>query len=221
MELATARLVLREYTTSDFAAVHAFASDARTLEFVDWCPNSDRDTRDFLEFCRARASEVPRTNRTLAITLDSEVIGSIGLTVKARVGKDGGREAEIGYTLHPDRWGKGHATEAAVALVDFGLSQLHLARITATCRPENTASAGVLQKIGMRQVGLLKNDRLIRGAWMDSLVFAIEAEASPPRPLNGPAANRPLRDGPLPCASMNTAGACGGRPRAWPMATRA
>ncbi|RAN77626.1 hypothetical protein B5P43_19470 [Bacillus sp. SRB_336] len=175
MELATARLVLREYTTSDFAAVHAFASDPRTLEFVDWGPNSDQDTRDFLEFCRARASEVPRTNRTLAITLDSEVIGSIGLTVRRRVGRDGDPEAEIGYTLRPDRWGKGYATEAAVALVDFGLSQLHLARITATCRPENTASAGVLQKVGMQQVGLLKNDRLINGRWMDSLVFAIDA----------------------------------------------
>lgn len=191
MELATARLVLREYTTSDFAAVHAFASDPRTLEFVDWGPNSDRDTRDFLEFCRARAGEVPRRNRTLAITLDSEVIGSIGLTVMARAGKDGGREAEIGYTLRPDRWGKGYATEAAVALVDFGLSQLHLARITATCRPENTASAGVLQKIGMRQVGLLKNDRLIRGGWMDSLVFAIDAEATSPHPSSGPAEKGP------------------------------
>lgn len=175
MKLATRRLALREYEPSDFDAVHAFASDPRTTAFVDWGPNGEQDTLDFLEFCRRKALEVPRTNHTLAITLGGEVIGSAGLTVNARAGRHRTREAEIGYTLRPDQWGNGYATEAAAALIDFGFSHLHLSRITATCRPENVASAGVLQKVGMGQVGLLKNDRLISGRWMDSLVFAIDA----------------------------------------------
>jgi ribosomal-protein-alanine N-acetyltransferase len=116
--------------------------------------------------------------------LDCAVIGSIGLTVDAKARGHGAHEAEIGYTLHPDQWGRGYATEAATALVGFGFSQLHLARITATCRPENVASAGVLQKIGMKQVGRLKNDRLIRGTWMDTLVFALDAGGRSPDPLS-------------------------------------
>ncbi|NVM93370.1 GNAT family N-acetyltransferase [Arthrobacter wenxiniae] len=184
MKLATRRLVLRDYGASDFEAVHAFASDPRTTAFVDWGPNAEQDTLDFLEFCRRKASEVPRTNHTLAITRDGEVIGSAGLTMNARARRDRAREAEIGYTIRPDQWGNGYATEAAAALIDFGFSQLHLSRITATCRPENVASAGVLQKVGMGQVGLLKNDRLISGRWMDSLVFAIDAVNRSPDPVS-------------------------------------
>lgn len=180
MELTTERLVLREYTPSDFAAVHAFASDPRTSTFVEWGPNSEQDSRDFLEYCAKTAREVPRTGRTLAITLAGAAIGSIGLTVQPRAARHGAIEAELGYTLHPDRWGRGYATEAARALVDFGFSQLHLTLITATCRPENVASAGVLRKLGMDQVGHLKNDRLIRGTWLDTLVFAIDAAGGSP-----------------------------------------
>ncbi|MCQ9164968.1 GNAT family N-acetyltransferase [Arthrobacter sp. STN4] len=184
MELTTERLVLREYTLSDHAAVHAFASDPRTSTFVEWGPNSEHDTRDFLNFCIDKAAEAPRRSHTLAITLDGSVIGSIGLTLNTRGGRHGTQEAEIGYTLHPDRWGKGYATEAASAMLHFGFSQLHLSRITAACRPENVASAGVLQKLGMAQVGRLENDRLINGRWLDTLVFAVDAGGSAPAPHN-------------------------------------
>ena len=182
MELTTERLVLREFAPSDFAAVHAFASDMRTTTFVEWGPNTEQDTRDFLEHCATSAREVPRTGRLLAITLAGAAIGSIGLTVQPRAARHGALLAELGYTLHPELWGHGYATEAARALVDFGFSQLHLVRITATCRPENVASAGVLGKLGMAQVGHLKNDRLIRGAWLDTLVFAVDAAGGSPNP---------------------------------------
>jgi ribosomal-protein-alanine N-acetyltransferase len=191
MKLTTARLVLREYAAPDFAAVHAFASDPRSSEFMDWGPNSEQDTRDFLDFCQASSSAIPRTGYTLALTLRSTglLFGSISLTVHPRHGARSGRhghrgpagdEGDIGYTLHPDQWGHGYATEAARCLAGFGFSELGLARITATCRPENVASAGVLQKLGMIQVGHLKADRLIHGRWMDSLVFAMEAPGLSP-----------------------------------------
>lgn len=174
MELTTERLVLREYTTTDFDAVHDFATNPRTLVFVDWGPNSEQDTLDFLNYCTTTAHAVPRTGYTLAITAAGAVIGSVGLTVHH------GTAAEIGYTINPTHWGKGYATEAANALLAFGFSELSLERITATCRPENAASAGVLAKLGMTQTGRLENDRLIRGAWLDSLVFGIDAPKPSP-----------------------------------------
>lgn len=175
MELTTARLVLREYSAADFDAVHAFATDPRTVLFVDWGPNTEQDTLDFLNYCATSAQAVPRTGYTLAITLAGVVIGSVGLTARH------GTKAEIGYTLNPTHWGLGYATEAARALLDFGFSELALDQITATCRPENVASAGVLRKLGMAQTGHLKNDRLIRGAWLDSLVFSTAAPQPSPK----------------------------------------
>lgn len=180
MELTTSRLLLREYTAGDFDAVHSFAADPRTLVFVEWGPNSEQDTRDFLDFATMTARATPRTGFTLAITLaGGPVIGSIGLTLRKDKGSTG-KVAEVGYTLHPDHWGNGYATEATLAMTAFGFGPLGLDRITATCRPENVASAGVLRKVGMEQVGHLKNDRLIRGRWMDSLVFAVDAPVISP-----------------------------------------
>lgn len=60
MELRTERLRLREFTPSDFAALHHFASDPVTCEFVEWGPNTPQDTLDFLTLRRVTA-----TSRTI------------------------------------------------------------------------------------------------------------------------------------------------------------
>lgn len=166
MELQTGRLLLREYKMDDFAAVHSFASDARIAEYVEWGPNTASDTRDFLEMCVAAQGDPIRTSFTLAVTFPNRgPFGSVGLSV------DQGR-GELGFVIDADHWGHGYATEAATSLLRFGNESLRLREITATCRPENTASARVLEKIGMAQVGLRKADRYIRGEWRDSLVFS-------------------------------------------------
>ncbi len=166
MELQTERLLPREYTVDDFAAVHSFASDVRIAEYVDWGPNTTGDTQDFLERCEAAQRGAVRTSFTLAVTFPGgDPFGSAGLTV------DRGR-GELGYVISADRWGRGYATEAAASLLRFGKETLGLQTITATCRPENAASARVLEKIGMVQIGLRTADKLIRGQWRDSLVFS-------------------------------------------------
>lgn len=63
-------------------------------------------------------------------------------------------EALLGFLVKRDYRGRGYATEAARAVVDYGFEQLGLARILAGCDPENEASRRVLEKIGMRTVGL-------------------------------------------------------------------
>ena len=166
MELQTDRLLLREYTLDDFAAVHSFASDLRIAEYVDWGPNTTGETLEFLKMCSAAQHGSNRTNFTLAVTFPrGEPFGSVGL------GIDRGR-GELGYVIDADHWGHGYATEAAAALLRFGQETLRLRDITATCRPENTASAKVLEKIGMVQIGSRRADKLIRGQWRDSLVFS-------------------------------------------------
>lgn len=166
MQLHTERLLLREYTLDDFDAVHAFASDRRIAEFVEWGPNSTADTKKFLEACSSAQSEPQRRNFTLAITVrKADPIGSVSLSLVSGKG-------EIGYVVAADCWGRGYATEASQAMLVFGMKDLGLPEITATCRPENAASARVLEKIGMSRIGLRKADKLIRGQWRDSLVFS-------------------------------------------------
>ena len=174
MELVTKRLVLREYAATDLEAVHRFASDPQASRFVEWGPNSPRDTRAFLEECLAEQAESPRTRYSLAVTESgSEPFGSVGIY------RSGTSAAEIGFVISPERWGSGFATEAAEAVLHLGFAELGLHRVWATCRPHNLASARVLERIGMEREGRLRDHVCIRGRWEDSLLYAAISPLSP------------------------------------------
>jgi ribosomal-protein-alanine N-acetyltransferase len=167
VELRTERLVLRDYRAEDFAAVHAYASDPLVATFLDWGPNEPEDTEEFLKACVIEQQARPRTRYTFAMTEpEGAAFGSVGLVT------DGPHHGEMGYLVRPDRWGQGFASEAAAALLRFGHSTLGLHRIQATCRPDNVASARVMEKIGMILEGHLRDHVLIRGRWQDSLLYA-------------------------------------------------
>jgi ribosomal-protein-alanine N-acetyltransferase len=58
---------------------------------------------------------------------------------------------EIGWVFNRAYHGHGYATEAAMALLQYGFETLRLHRIIATCQPENVASCRVMEKLGMRR----------------------------------------------------------------------
>lgn len=60
--------------------------------------------------------------------------------------------ADLGYRLLRDRWGRGYATEAGRACLQYGRETLNLQNIIARVVPENTASVRVLQKLGFVRV---------------------------------------------------------------------
>ena len=95
-----------------------------------------------------------------------KVIGSVAIEV------NGENEGILGYVFNRAFWSKGYATEAAGTIVRFGFDELKLARISATCHPDNQASARVLQKVGLQWEGRMKDHLCVRGAWRDSLLFA-------------------------------------------------
>ena len=99
----------------------------------------------------------PRIKYQLGVVLRSsgQLIGNCGI----RMASAGAHEADIGYELSPKQWGKGYATEAASAIVDFGFTELHLHRVWAWCVADNLGSARVLEKIGMRPEGRLREQR--------------------------------------------------------------
>lgn len=55
---------------------------------------------------------------------------------------------EIGYTFHPDAWGKGYATESAVAAIDWAFANLGWDEIIHCIAPENVASQKVAKRLG-------------------------------------------------------------------------
>lgn len=144
--LRTERLRLRDFTSGDFDAVHAYASDPRVTDNLCWGPNTPEQTRAFLDKAARETRAVPRTGFSLGIeeTAVPCIIGGIHIHPH-------GREAgtrELGYCLHPDFWGRGLASEAASAIVAFGFETLQARRLVAEVFASNAASTHILEKLG-------------------------------------------------------------------------
>lgn len=180
--LVSDRLVLREFVETDEKAVHSYASDPMVTQFMDWGPNTIEGTRAFLRAAVRQVETLPRRNFDLAVVdIESQaLIGSAALSVTNVEHHRG----EIGYVLHPDFWSKGLATEAARMLLRFGFAELQLRRISATCHPDNSASARVLEKAGLAFEGRMRSHLLVRGVWRDSLLYAAIRDAPAPRPVS-------------------------------------
>jgi RimJ/RimL family protein N-acetyltransferase len=169
--IETDRLTLRELAEDDFDAVHAYASDPEVVEYVPWGPNTVQVTRDFIARHREKATAEPRLEYVFAVVPkgDERLVGTVGIYLPSAEA----HLAMLGYAYGREAWGRGYATEAALAMVAMGFDVLGIQRIWASCDPANVGSARVLEKAGMRLEGRLRQDQNIRGALKDSLVWGI------------------------------------------------
>jgi [ribosomal protein S5]-alanine N-acetyltransferase len=165
------RLSLARFTQGDFDAVHAFASDAEVCRYTTWGPNSESDTKSFLD-----QAVIERSDQFLLATLvDGRVIGSAAVWTTSAADLVG----EFGYTIARPYWGQGYATEVAALLLRLGFNDLGLERLAATCDPQNGASIRVLEKAGLMREGHLRGHVVARGHRRDSLLFGCLASDFP------------------------------------------
>ena len=169
--IRTDRLQLRDLQEGDCQAVHTYASDPEVVRFMDWGPNTKDETTNFIQRSIASQKEESRRDFALAVVLrsDDQLVGGCGIHVST----PSNREGWIGYCFHRHFWGKGYATETANALLRYGFCHLDLHRIFATCDPANIASGHVLEKVGMKLEGHLRESKWAKGKWRDSLLYAI------------------------------------------------
>jgi RimJ/RimL family protein N-acetyltransferase len=106
----------------------------------------------------------------LAITLrkQNKVIGAIGFDLDLK-----NNNAELGYWLGRPYWGNGYATEAARRMLHYGFTELKFHRIHSCHLKRNPASGRVLQKIGMRYEGCLREHIIKWGVYEDLEKYAI------------------------------------------------
>lgn len=171
LTLLSQRVLLRDFCLDDWPAVHSYAVRPEVYRFQPWEPSTPDEARKFVEVSIAEAQTQPRTNYSLAIILmtTDQVIGSCNLKIHSQQFQHG----ELGYFLHPDYWNQGYATEVTRCLLRFGFTNCALHRIVGMCDPRNTASARVLEKVGMQYEGRLREIMFIQDGWRDSLLYSI------------------------------------------------
>jgi len=171
MELTTERLILREFRENDWPDVLAYQANPLYLRFYEWTGRTSEAVQEFVQMFLDQQQEQPRTKFQFAVTLKSnyQLIGTCGI----RIASADAHEGDIGYELSPKHWGQGYTTEAARAVVQFGFTELRLHRIWSWCIADNVGAARVLEKLGMRLEGRLRDKEYFKGRWWDTLLFAI------------------------------------------------
>ena len=171
MELHTSRLFLREFVAADWPVVLAYQRDPRYLRYYEWADRTPGDAQRFVQMFLDQQQEQPRRKLQLAVVskASGQLIGNCGI----RQASAGAREADVGYELAPAHWGRGYATEAARAIVQFGFAELKVHRIWAWCIADNAASARVLERLGMKLEGRLRDKEYFKGRWWDTLMYGM------------------------------------------------
>jgi RimJ/RimL family protein N-acetyltransferase len=148
LPLRTERLLLRPPTLDDLPAWHAAYVDAEEVWYGT--PRSSID-ENREKLVRQMAHHVDHGFGFCAVELldRGEIIGAAGLQHL-----EGGPEVEVGYRFLKEHWGRGYATESALASLAFGFEELGLDRIVAVALGTNVASRRVLEKCGLEEIGL-------------------------------------------------------------------
>ncbi len=184
--LRTERLILRPYTLDDLDDLYAFQSRADVARYLYWAPRDRDEVREALELkirntvigdegeMLVLAAELPETGR---------VIGEVVLIWTSREHRQG----EVGYVFHPDHHGHGYATEATEVVVRLGFEGLGVHRLIGRLDGRNTASARVLERLGMRKEAHFVQNEFVKGEWADEAVYAMLEDEWRARGTTGPA----------------------------------
>lgn len=162
--LETERLLLRKFTQDDVAAVFEYGRDPDVARFVTWKPHvTPDDSRAFVQAAMAHYAAGRIGPWGVVVKDEGRLIGGAGFVAWQ---PEHGR-AEVGYGLHRAYWDQGLATEVLREITRFAFAVMQLNRLVALCEPENVASARVMEKVGMRFEGTLRQYVFTKGAFRD------------------------------------------------------
>jgi RimJ/RimL family protein N-acetyltransferase len=144
--IETLRLVLRPFAAGDAAAIARLAGDYDVAKMCGGVPHPYPEIAAEGWIMLQAHAWVRRISFSFAVTRieDGELVGSCGI-FKAR---DVSHAWEIGYWFGKPAWGKGYASEAASALIEWAQRELGVDTMVAGHFTDNPASGNVLRKLG-------------------------------------------------------------------------
>ena len=147
----TERLILRPWREDDVGALAAIFAEPAFWRYPFGRGFTREETEQFLERQFDHWATHGFGSWAAELKGGQRLIGYIGLAIPTWLPQVL-PAVEVGWRLHPDRWGRGLATEGGRASVRYGFEELGLERIIAIVMPENVASRRVMAKLGMAEV---------------------------------------------------------------------
>ena len=169
--IETDRLTLRPFVPDDFAAFAAMHGEAEVSRWLYNEPRRGDEAHALFERKRA-GSLLDAEGDWLSCAMVERVTGGLVGDLAFHWVSEEHRTGEIGFIVAPGEQGKGYATEASRALLDWAFAAgFH--RVIGRTEARNTASARVLENLGMRREALLVENEWVKGEWQSELVYAV------------------------------------------------
>ena len=173
--LLTERLLLRGLRTSDAPDMFEYACREDVVRFLPWSAHPDEKyTKNWLEFIAGKYRDGSYYDWAVVVKSEGnsgapKMIGTCGFTsIDLK-----NRSAEIGYVINPVFRGRGYAPEAARAVLDFAFEKLSLKRVEARYVIGNSASRSVMDKLGMKFEGVMRQSVFLKDSFVDIGVCSV------------------------------------------------
>ena len=165
------RLTFSDVKISDAADFMEYMQRPDYSHFIPMELPSREGLERYLQSCALEQKKTPRWSFFMAARLlgNPKVIGEAVINLLPNDTSCG----EIGWAVHGDYLGDGIASEIGSALLSFGFINLKLHRIQARCHPENLASIRIMNKLGMKAEGLIREHIFSKGVWWSSYQASI------------------------------------------------
>lgn len=170
LRLDTQRLTIRRFVASDLELALAHESNREIMKYI----RDSKPEKELREKVEAFAGEWKgEENEWLGLPVTPRGEHPMMGIVCFRIASFENETAEIGYRFHQDYHGKGFAFEATRRLFNFLFDDFRARKLTALCTAENEPSYRLMEKLGMRREGRLREHSTLGGRWHDELVYGL------------------------------------------------
>ncbi len=186
--LRTARLVLRAAEPGDAEAAFVMRNLPEVARYQDWqLPYTLEQAQQFTTSLAAQdwpASGGGTNLMVVEAAAPERVVGDVYAGLRWD-----GRTGYVGFTFHPDYWGRGYATEATQAVIHYLFTEVGVSRIESSMHPDNVASARVVEACGLTFEGLTRQSFWVGDECSDDVLYGMlraDWEAWRARPRHRP-----------------------------------
>jgi len=159
--------LLRPFVLQDAECLANNANNKKVARFLTDQFPSPYTIDDATSFIEMSLKQTP--SNIIAIDIEGQVAGGIGLHLQADIYKN---NAELGYWLAEQYWGKGIMTKAVQRMVIYGFKYFELNRIYARPFGNNIGSQRVLEKSGFKLEARLSKTLVKNDVLLDELIYA-------------------------------------------------